>query len=70
MKSRRPGGSTGGAEAALTERKLARVSRAASHLLATRGVPDAPRVFIGAAVDLDASGQPGDVRLIPVEEIR
>ncbi len=70
VKSRRVGGSAGGPEEALTSRKLARVSRAGRHELARRGVPDAPREILGAAVDLDTEGHPIRVRLIPVEEIR
>jgi len=70
VKARRPGGSAGSPEEALTPQKLARVARAAEHVLRTRGLSGAPREFLGAAVDLDADGVPGEVRLIPVEEIR
>lgn len=70
VKARRPGGSAGTPEDALTPRKLARVARAAEHLLRSRGLASAPREFLGAAVDLDAEGVPRSVRLVPVEEIR
>ena len=70
VKARRPGGSAGAPEDALTPAKLSRVARAAGHVLRSRGIPDAPREFLGAAVELDDEGRPGRVRLIPVEEIR
>ena len=70
MKSRRAGGRAGGPEDALSPRKMARVARAAEHVLRRRGLEDAPREFLGAAVDLDADGRAVAVRLLPVEEIR
>ncbi len=70
VKSRRPGGSGGDAYAALTPAKMARVARAADHLLARRGLPDAPREFLGASVELGPDGRPGVVAFHPVEEIR
>ena len=70
VKARRPGGRAGAGEEALTPRKLARVARAGNHLLRTRGLADAPRALLGAAVDLTPGGQPGAVRLIPVEDVR
>ena len=70
VKARTRGGRVGAPEEALTAAKMARVARAAEYLLRRRGVPDAPRVFLGAAVDLERDGRPSDVRLIPVEGIR
>lgn len=69
VKARRHGVRTGPPEGALTPQKLRRVARAAEHLLATRGQAGAPREFLGAAVDLDASGRPEAVRFVPVLEI-
>ena len=70
VKARRSGGGAGSPEDALTPRKLARVARAAEHILRSRGLADAPRDYLGAAVDLDDAGNPGAVRLVSVEEIR
>ncbi len=70
VKARRPGGSAGGPEDALTRAKLARVARAADAVLAARGLSDAPRTFLGAAVDIAPDGKPGPVRFVPVEETR
>jgi putative endonuclease len=70
VKARRPGGRAGRGEEALTPAKLARVARAGAHLLRTRGLADAPRALLGAAVDLGPEGEPLEVRLIPVEEVR
>ena len=70
VKARRVGGAAGSPEEALTPRKLARVAGAAQHLLRSRGLPDAPREFLGAAVDLSPEGEPLAVRFHPVEEIR
>ncbi len=70
VKARRPNGSTGAADGALTPTKLRRVARAADHVLQRRGLADAPRELLGAAVDLDAGGNPIAVRFLPVEEIR
>ena len=54
----------------LTPAKLRRVARAADSLLRARGLTDAPRTLLGAAVELDADGSPRTVRFIPVEEVR
>jgi putative endonuclease len=70
VKARRAGGAAGSAEDALTPAKLRRVARAAEHVLAERGLSDRPREFLGVAVTLDDDGTPGDVRILPVEEIR
>jgi putative endonuclease len=70
VKARTLGGPTGRPEEALTPRKLARVANAADEILKSRGLADAPRRLLGAAVDLDPGGAPLGVRLGPVEEIR
>lgn len=70
VKARTLGGPAGRPEEALTPRKLARVANAADSILRRRGLSEAPRRLLGAAVDLDPSGAPVDVRLVPVEEIR
>lgn len=69
VKARRPGGSAGDAASALTPSKLRRVASAAEAVLRARGIPDAPREFLGVAVDLGADGVPASVRIVPVEEI-
>jgi putative endonuclease len=69
VKARRPGGTAGTPEDALTRPKLRRVARAAAHLARTKGLADSPREFLGAAVDLTPQGVPREVRLIPVEEV-
>ncbi len=69
VKARRPGGTAGGPEEALTPTKLRRVARAAEHLLASRGRSSAPREFLGAAVDLDAEGRPSVVRFVPITNL-
>jgi Holliday junction resolvase-like predicted endonuclease len=70
VKARRPDGRTGPGHDALTNRKLARVARAADEILRRRGLAEAPRALLGASVDLRADGTPADVHLLPVEEIR
>ena len=70
VKARRPGGAAGTPEDALTPTKLRRVRRAAEHVLRTRGLPDAPHVLLGAAVDLNTDGRPAAVRFLPVESPR
>ncbi len=70
VKARRPGGRAGTAEDALTPTKLRRVSRAADSVLRARGLADAPRALLGAAVVLGDDGAPVTVRFIPVEEVR
>ena len=70
VKARRLFGGTGPPEEALTNRKLARVARAAEHVLQARGLAGQPYCLLGAAVDLDSDGLPVAIRLIPVEEIR
>lgn len=69
VKARRPGGTAGTPEEALTRPKLRRVARAAAHVARTRGLAESPREFLGAAVDLTPEGVPREVRLVPVEEI-
>ena len=69
VKARRAGGTAGTPEDALTRRKIRRVARAAAHLAAAKGLADAPREFLGAAVDLSPEGAPRDVRLITVEDV-
>ncbi len=70
VKGRTVDGCAGPPEEALTPAKLRRVARAGAHVLRARGVPDAPREFLGAAVDISPDGTPFEVRLVPVEEIR
>jgi len=69
VKARRRGGRAGTAEEALTPTKLRRVGRAAEHVLKSRGLPDAPHILLGAAVDLDPDGRPESVRFLPVERV-
>lgn len=69
VKSRRPGGSAGAPEEALNRAKLRRVARAAAHVAAAKGLGDAPREYLGVAVDLSPQGAAGAVRLIPVEDL-
>ena len=70
VKARRTGGAAGDGAEALTDRKLRRVAAAADHVLNARGLPDAPRELVGAVVELDADGRPGEVAFLPVEELR
>ena len=70
VKARRRGGSAGTGIEALTTAKMRRVARAAEHILRTRGLPDARREFLGIAVTLDDDGTPGEIRIVPVEDIR
>ncbi|MCE9634170.1 MAG: YraN family protein [Planctomycetes bacterium] len=70
VKARRRDGSAGTGEDALTPAKLRRVGRAAEHVLRTRGLEGARREFLGIAVTLEDDGAPGDIRIVPVEEIR
>ncbi len=67
VKARRRHGRAGTPEQALTPTKIRRVTRAAEYVLKTRGLPDAPRVLIGAAVDLDPNGRPESVRFLPLQ---
>ena len=69
VKARREGGTAGSPEDALTRQKLRRVARAAAHAALTKGLAEWPREFLGAAVDLTASGAPREVRFIPVEDV-
>ena len=69
VKARKIAGYAGSPEEALTPQKLRRVARAADLLLQSRGIPDAPREFLGVAVDLNESGQAVRVRIVPVEEV-
>jgi putative endonuclease len=69
VKARRRGGSAGTGEEALTSAKLRRVARAAEHVLRSRGLSESPREFLGVAVTIEDDGTPGDVRILPVEEI-
>jgi len=69
VKARRRLGRAGTPEQALTPTKLKRVARAAEHVLKSRGLPNAPHVLLGAAVDLDPDGQPESVRFLPVESV-
>jgi Holliday junction resolvase-like predicted endonuclease len=55
---------------ALTPAKLTRVARAAQRVMQDRGLATAPRAMMGAAVQLDAEGEPESVRFVPVEEAR
>ena len=55
-------------EEAVDARKAARVAACAEEYLARRGLADAPRELLVAAVDMDAAGKPLDVRIVPIEE--
>lgn len=70
VKARRAGNSSGPAAEALTPAKLRRVARVAEEILMARGLSGARRRFLGVAVELDPSGVPASVRIVPVEEIR
>ncbi len=70
VKAREQGGSAGTPDEALTPAKLRRVARAAEHVLRRRGLADAPRELLGAAVDVDARGTPTAVRFLRVEDVR
>ena len=69
VKARRRHGRAGTPEEALTPTKLRRVRRAAEYVLKSRGLPDAPHVLLGAAVDLAPDGRPESVRFLPVERV-
>lgn len=55
-------------EEAVDARKAARVAACAAEYLARRGLAEAPRELLLAAVDMDASGRPVEVRIVPIEE--
>ena len=69
VKARRPHGSAGPAEEALTRAKFRRVARAAGHLAASKGLEEMPREYLGVAVDLTPDGEPAQVRFHPVEDV-
>ena len=54
-------------EEAVDSRKAARVAAAAEEYLARRGLSEAPRALLVAAVDLDPAGSPVEVRILPLE---
>jgi putative endonuclease len=70
VKARRAAGRAGVAAEALTPAKIRRVARAAAHLAQSKGLADAPREFLGAAVDVADDGVPREVKFHPVEEVR
>lgn len=60
---------SGAPEEAVDGTKVRRFAAAAGGYLARRGIPEAPRALLVAAVDLGPDGAPGEVRVLPVEEV-
>ena len=59
---------SGSPEEAVDARKSDRVARAAAEYLSARGLADARRAYLVAAVDLDPAGNPVGVRLLPMQD--
>jgi putative endonuclease len=66
VKARRPGTPVPAAEA-VDARKAARVAASAEAWLRRHGLGAVPRVLLHAAVELDAGGRAGAVRILPIE---
>ena len=51
---------------AVDERRAGRVARAAAEYLARKGLPEAPRTFLVAAVEMDGEGRAVRVGILPM----